>query len=197
MCGIGSSVKIPLVAVYMKLYWSLCKSSMCHGCEVMSVASRDMEKFETFHHYVARRIQYLPERCATLMSLSGLGWWTLASYMDKRKLMFLPDLLDNTSPECYRGIVIHKFCELFSNVRSKSYPSPVYSMYAACVKYGLLDSVMQWLQTGIVDGKSKCKNTVNQAIGYYEYCTWRAERMMYVWILLKVWFLSLVCAYGG
>ena len=57
--------------------------------------------------------------------------------------MFLCQLLDYTS------------CELFSNVRSKSFPSPVYSMYAACVKYGLLDSVMQWLQTGIVDGKAK------------------------------------------
>ena len=33
MCGIGSSVKIPLVAVYMKIYWSLCVSSMCYGCE--------------------------------------------------------------------------------------------------------------------------------------------------------------------
>ena len=43
----------------------------------------------------------------------------------------------------------------------------------------LLDSVMQWLQTGIVDAKAKWKNTVNQAIGYYEYCTWRAECMMY------------------
>ena len=52
-------------------------------------------------------------------------------------------------------------------------------MYTACVKYGLVDSVMQWLQTGIVDSKAKWKNTVNQAIGYYEYCTWRAECMMY------------------
>ena len=165
----------------MKLYWSLCVSSVCYGCEVMSVASRDMEKFETFHRYVARRIQCLPERCASVMSLSGLGWWTLASHMDKRKLMFLRQLLDHTSPKCYRGIVIYKFCELFSKVRSKSFNSPVYSMYAACVKYGLLDSVMQWLQTGIVDSKAKWKNTVNQFLDIMNivHGELSAEYMMY------------------
>ena len=168
-----------------------------------------MEKFETFHRYVARRIQCLPERCANVRSLSGLGWWTLASYMDKRKLMFLRQLLDHTSPEYYRGIGIHKFCELFSNVRSKSFPSPVHIMYTACVKYGLLDSVMQWLQTGIVDSKAKWKNTVNKAIGYYEYCTWRAECMLYkrmdtfkcvvpepslcIWWLIALWDVRTAC----
>ena len=62
----------------------------------------------------------------------------------------------------------------------------------------LLDSVMQWLQTGIVDAKAKWKNTVNQAIGYYEYCTWRAECMMYKRMdTFECVVLSLVCAYGG
>ena len=125
MCGFGGDLKVPLVSIYVKLYWSICVSSMCYGCEVISFQDREVNLLESFHRYVARRIQHLPDRCANVMCLAGLGWWSLSAYMDIRKLMFLHKLLSAQTPMCYRGIVIRKLWELNCSNAEKLYPSPV------------------------------------------------------------------------
>ena len=112
MCGFGGDLKVPLVSIYVKLYWSICVSSMCYGCEIISFQDSEVNPLESFHRYVARRIQHLPDRCANVMCLAGLGWWSLSAYMDIRKLMFLHKLLSAQTPMCYKGIVIRKLWEL-------------------------------------------------------------------------------------
>ena len=58
MCGLGSDLKLPLVAVYIKLYWSLCVAGMLFGCEVMVMGEKVLEMFEKAHRYVARNILF-------------------------------------------------------------------------------------------------------------------------------------------
>ena len=106
MCGLGSDLKLPLVAVYIKLYWSLCVAGMLYGCEVMVMGEKVLEMFEKAHRHVARRIKILPVQCSNVLCLAGLGWWTIQSYIDKRKLMYLRKLLDPNSPWIYRSVVI-------------------------------------------------------------------------------------------
>ena len=43
MCGPSSNLKMPLISLYVKLYWTICVSSMCYGCEVMSISDKNME----------------------------------------------------------------------------------------------------------------------------------------------------------
>ena len=90
VCGLGSTLKLPLVSLYTKLYWTICVPGMMYGCEIMSISDKQVEMFETAHRFVARRIQHLLEKNPSVICLASLGWWTLESYIDKRKLNYVP-----------------------------------------------------------------------------------------------------------
>ena len=119
MCGLSSNLKMPLISLYVKFYWTICVSSMCYGCEVMSISDKNMELLESFHRNVAKRIQWLPDKCNSLMCLAGLGWWSLSAYMDIRRLLFLHSVLSK-SPMFYKRAVIKKLYQLH-NLKSKRF----------------------------------------------------------------------------
>ena len=77
MCGFGVDLKVPLMSMYVKLYWSICVSSMCYGSEEISFQKSENNLLESFHRYMARSTQDLPDHCANVMCLAGLGWWSL------------------------------------------------------------------------------------------------------------------------
>ena len=50
-------------------------------------------------------------------------------------------------------MLIRKLWEVHLQVRKKFYPSPVAEMYNVCERYGLVDNLVKWLETGYVPTK--------------------------------------------
>ena len=144
-------------------------SGMMYGCEIMSISDKQIEMFGTAHRFVARRIQHLSEKSPSVICLASLGWWTLESYIDKRKLMYLRKLLDHQTPDLYRTMVIHKWWEIYHHVGKIPFP--------VCQRHGLLhvDEVITWL----CPTRTEWNTLVNNVISYREFCRWRSLCLMY------------------
>ena len=77
----------PLSVVH--LYRTVVRSSVLYGCELWNnLSSKDIQRLNTFQHYISKHAQSLPAHTRSAMAESMVGLLPIMSEVDIRKLLF-------------------------------------------------------------------------------------------------------------
>ncbi len=86
--GVHPAVMNPLVCA--KLIKQVCYPKALYGCELWGkLTNTEWNMLERTHRYICKNIQGLPRLTRTDMCLSLLGWTSIKSFVNERKLLFL------------------------------------------------------------------------------------------------------------
>ncbi len=72
-----------------KLYHAVCIPKLLYGLEVWDLSPECLNKLESFHEEVGRRIQWLPDNTSSPACHATLGWFSVEGLIDIMRLMFL------------------------------------------------------------------------------------------------------------
>lgn len=164
--GLGSK-KVPITPITStKLYSSVCLPKLCYGMEIMNLNEKCIESVESFHSNMAKDQQGLPQRCSNLGCLRTIGWKSLSAHIDIMKIIFLWQLLLLPIKCIYKKVCLYRFCSrLYSNETNMG---PIENIMNTCVKYGLLQMVIESVESGIYMSIIKWKVIVKDAIYTYD-----------------------------
>ena len=85
--GIHPSILNPIVCG--KIIRQVCYPKALYGCELWGrLSNQETLMLERTHRYICKSIQGLPKLTRTDMCLSLIGWYSLESFIDERKLLF-------------------------------------------------------------------------------------------------------------
>ena len=85
--GVHPAVLNPIVCA--KIVKQVCYPKALYGCELWGkISSTEILMLERSHHYICKNIQGLPRKTRTDMCLPMLGWFSMESYIDEKKLLF-------------------------------------------------------------------------------------------------------------
>ncbi len=163
-----------------KMYWAVSMPSMLYGAEIWDLMDSDIYKFEKAHRQMAKSIQGVPTHIADGACLATLGWVSVESWVDRRRLIFLWNTLDLQMENLYKQCVLKRLCQLRtwrSDVQPKG---PVHKMYETCHKYGLQDILHNMMDSGVMMGKAEWKRVISNRIMEREYYIWWCSVHLYV-----------------
>jgi len=127
---------------------------------------------------MAKEIQNLPENTPNPAVLATLGWRDIRPYIDYAKITFVHRILGLEPSSVYRILFIRRFFFILAN-GIYSNLSPISQIIKSCVKYGLLDRIVNCINSGIIPPKSKFKQSVARSINERCFASWRFELTLY------------------
>ena len=136
---------------------------MLYGIEVWELCDADMLKVETAHDQMARNIQGLPSNVAGLAARGTLGWTSLESWADQRRLVFLFDIFTLPGDNIYREYITRRIIHLYNWNKDIMPGGPVNMIFKLSSKYGL-SNILHDLCFGNVIGKSVYKRAIKKSV---------------------------------
>lgn len=182
--GLGNyHIPIP-VNVLSKLYWSIVIPRMMYGLEVTPVEDNRIVELENNHRKLAKVAQHLPINTPTPAPLATLGWISIESFLDMRKILFLWNILKLPVSNIYRRVVTEMLKTnliMGSLWDSELRDSPVNDMFKAVCKHGLENAIRHCLIRGKLDALNTeiSRHRVKQIVMEHEMRRWRATCLMY------------------
>ena len=161
-----------------KIYWTVSIPRLLKCSEVRYFHPKELTLYEKHHRMMAKHIQRLPETTPNASCLSSLGWQPVLTHIEKMKLLFLGRMI-RRPPNClYKRVFLFRFfLVIASNVFSCE--SPAAQIVDICMKYNILQNVINIVLSGNVPSKDQwgsiIKPTINRA--YSE--RWRLDLTMY------------------
>ena len=182
--GLGSHYNPVPTNVLSKLYWSVVIPKMTYGLEVRAISDTRVMEFENVHRKLAKAAQHLPINTPSPAPLATLGWTSLESYLDMKKILFLWKIFQFPVSNIYRRIVtkmLQNNLIMGSLWNSELRDSPVNDMFKAVCKHGMENLIRKYVIRGELDklGTNMNKNMVKQIIWEHESNRWKATCLMY------------------
>ena len=72
-----------------KLYWAVAVPKLLYGCEVWSMSEQSVLMMEQAHVWAARALQSLPNHSSCLAVTASLGWLSIESHIDIKRLCYV------------------------------------------------------------------------------------------------------------
>ena len=142
--GIGSlSIPMPPSAL-SKMYWSIAIPRSLYGTEIVPYEQINIHELENAHRQNAKIVQGLPGNISRPAPLMPMGWITIQSYIDIKKIIFLLSILALPVANLYRKVVIQILLECSKSTQN-SKSSPVTCMYRCVLKYDWLKVITEFI----------------------------------------------------
>ena len=174
--GIGSN-SVPITPqVGSKLYWSLSVPRMTYGMEILHMSPKSMDALEVAHTSIAKQVQGLPKQTAKVC-IATLGWQSLESYIDLKKLVFLWRILNLHATSIYRKVLLIRL--LYHCMADGVHYGPTRYIMDVYDKYSLVHELQNGLITGEISSLGVFKNNAKRIIASYESKCYVATVLMY------------------
>ena len=150
----------------------ICIPSLLFGAELWSNLSRsDITNLERFVRFAAKKVQRFPTRTRTDICLSMLGWRSMISEINARKLSFLGRLCKIPTKLLAKQVFnlrLASYCCTTANNQKGFIPDIVYVLET----YKLSNHLINYIQTGDFPTKNMWKRIYKTAIYNYEQRAW-------------------------
>lgn len=121
---------------------------------------------------MAKSIQCLPENVPNPAALSALGWKEVQSLIDIHRLLFIQKILSLDADCIYRLLFLRRFFFIvYSGV--EGHCGPIAQIIFTCLKYNLLERVIQLIETGGLSSKSQWKRLIMNVVSDRDHSRWR------------------------
>ena len=178
--GLTRSGHVMDPAVASKVYWSVTIPTMLFGLEALPLSGSHMAKLEKAHRQMAKSVQGLPGHTPDPAVLAQIGWCTIQSYIDRKRLLLVWKILNMDQQSTIKKVTLCRLTQFQQEPDNTQVcvESPLRITFKTARKYGLLGDLMQMtFNTGGTYAQWKAK--VSLAITQRETDTWRARCMLY------------------
>ena len=177
--GIGSK-NVPVApAILSKVYWNVIIPKLTYGFEVYPVDETGIKNLEFAHRQNCKLIQGLPVNTPTPATYATLGWLSIQTYIDMKKIIFLWQVLCLENTNIYKRVVLYMWQCIKDGVTHAKTSSPVFDMYKAVSKNGMKDIIDSSIVRNSFGNIDDRKAMVKRLIWEHEKHRWRASCLLY------------------
>ena len=87
------------------------------------------------------RLQSLPNHSSCLEVTASLGWLSIESHIDIKRLCYVHRLICAEPRSITRKLTVHVFMQMYMDKDISTYEGPIAVLYKTCKKYNLMDIV--------------------------------------------------------
>ena len=175
--GIGSmSIPMPPSAL-SKMYWTIAMSRALYGTELTPYERINMHEIENAHRQNAKIVQGLPGNIPRPSPLMPIGWISIQSYIDIKKIIFLLSILTLPMSNLYRKIVLQILLECSNSIEMPKF-SPVACMFRCVMKYELHTVLIEFIMNG-GGNFNQTKVKIKKIVWDREVKRWKSMKFMY------------------
>lgn len=179
MMSLGNK-RLPLPpTVGSKIYESVCVPKLLYGVEACVIHRDVMFEIEKCQRYSAKVIQGMPQQTPNPVPMATLGWMSMDSMIDIKKMVFLYHWLSLPTGCIYKKIVILRLITFIYGSSKDGHDSPLYQAFEAIVKHGLQNYVMDVLQNGTTISLKQFRRVAYRAVAEIEKSRWGANMLLY------------------
>ena len=124
-----------------ELYWAVAVPKLLYGCKVWSMSEQSVLMMEQAHVWAARALQSLPNHSSCLAVTASLGWLSIESHIDIKRLCYVHRLICAEPRSIARKLTVHVFMRMYIDKDISTYERPIAVLYKTCKKYNLMDIV--------------------------------------------------------
>ena len=161
-----------------KAYWSICVPKLTYGLEIMTLSTSNIQKCESFHAEIAKSIQGLPSQTANYGAVCTMGWMSIQSVIDIKRMTFLWHLLCLPLRTIFKKLLIRRYTSI-TYCDTVAPQGPLYKMLQTCRKYNLLNTVCNALESGIYMSKREWKKIITEKVWQHENHRWKFISMLF------------------
>ena len=143
-----------------------------YGCQLwFTLPKADILSLERAQRYVCKRIQHLHRRTRTDVCLGLLAWFSVESYIDRQKLLFLGQLLNLSPKYLPRHLLVTRILEYKYSCNPTNLGF-VPDIFRLLKKYGLISYISNFLVSYNFVKSHVWKKVVKSSINEYEINQW-------------------------
>ena len=163
-----------------KLYWAVTVPKLLYGCEVWSMSEQSVLMMEQAHVWAARALQSLPNHSSCLAVTASLGWLSIESHIDIKRLCYVHRLICAEPRSIARKLTVHIFMQMYIDKDISTYEGPIAVLYKTCKKYNLMDIVYNELFfSATAMSSTRWKKCVYNSVSQQHIARWNMSRIMY------------------
>ncbi|CAC5418638.1 unnamed protein product [Mytilus coruscus] len=169
--GVHPAILNPIVC--SKFVKQVCYPKALYGCELWGIlTSTEWLMLERTQHYICKNIQGLPRRTRNDMCLPMIGWFSIESYVDEKKLLFLGQICNLPCESVSFRILIRRVNDFKYNDGSHSNLGFTVDIMYILQKYDLSTYFDDFCETGLFPSPLVWKSIVKTAVAAFEIFIW-------------------------
>ena len=127
----------------------------------------------------------LPNNSSCLAVTASLGWLSIESHIDIKRLSYVHRLICAEPCSIARKLTVHVFIQIYINKDISTYEGPITVLYKTCKKYNLMDIVYNELSFSATPMSSTLwKKCVYNSVSQQQIARWNMSRIMYTSLYL-------------
>ena len=150
--------------------------SMLYGVQVLSLSDDSIDILEKEHRSYGKRIQSLPITTSNAAAYRLLGWKSIRAYVDLAILTFFYKTLLLNATCIFRQLVTRRFIDICMS--DKDLKGPTSMFVITCKKYGILQHIEMYVDTGNGLQLNEWKQLCKQKIAEREYLLYHLDLCM-------------------
>ena len=167
-CGVHAAALNPVTS--SKLIKTIIFPKALYGCELWILNQTEVLLLERAQRFIAKSIMCFSRRTRTDMCNGLLGWISLESYIDTRKLLFIGNLCRLDERLLPRKILLTRLIMFFTNGVNQIGLIP--DIVRVFNKYGLIEHLLNFVENGHFSQKMAWKRIVKDSVLLYEENAW-------------------------
>lgn len=160
------------------VYQSVCLSKLLYSTEMIEMSTTLLLQMEAFQAQVAKLLQGLPDRTCNLGAVHTMGWLSIQSQIELRKLVFLGQLICLPITSIYKRLLIRRYCYITYGGSNKR-EGPLSNILSIAGKYDLLQSIAKGIETGNFISLPKWKRLVRYLVTQRDEKEWAVKAPLY------------------
>ncbi|CAG2254984.1 ACAP [Mytilus edulis] len=169
--GVHPAILNPIVC--SKFVKQVCYPKALYGCELWGkLTSTEWLMLERTQHYICKNIQGLPRRTRSDMCLPMIGWFSIESYVDEKKLYFLGRICNLPCESISFRILIRRVNDFKYNDGSYSNLGFTVDIINILRKYELSSYFNDFCETGTFSNTSNMEAHCQNSSAAFEIVDW-------------------------
>ncbi|CAC5368106.1 unnamed protein product [Mytilus coruscus] len=169
--GVHPAILNPIVC--SKFVKQVCYPKALYGCELWGkLTSTEWLMLERTQHYVCKNTQGLPRRTQSDMCLPMIGWFSIESYVDEKKLLFLGRICNLPCESVSFRILIRRVNDFKYNDGSHSNLGFTVDIMNILQKYDSSTYFDDFCETGLFPSPLVWGSIVKTAVAAFEIVNW-------------------------
>ncbi|CAG2191477.1 unnamed protein product [Mytilus edulis] len=169
--GVHPAILNPIVC--SKFVKQVCYPKALYGCELWGkLTSTEWLVLKRTQHYICKNIQGLPRRTRSDMCLPMIGWFSIESYVDEKKLLFLGRICNLPCESVSFRILIRRVNDFKFNDVGHSNLGFTVDIINILRKYELSTYFNDFCETGLFPTPLIWKRIVKITVAAFEIVNW-------------------------
>ena len=140
---------------------------------------------EQAHVWAARALQSLPNHSSCLVVTASLGWLSIESHIDIKRLCYVHRVICAEPRSIARKLTVHVFMQMYIDKDISTYEGPIAVLYKTCKKCYLMDIVYnEFFFSATPMSSTRWKKCVCNSVSQQHIARWNMSRIMYTSLYL-------------